>query len=89
MLAVARGLMAEPEVLIIDELSLGLTPYPCPAVGIARQYCGELGKQDNCQIAVTLSIANHHASLPVAYRIYLPKELGDAPRTSAQSCPAS
>ena len=44
------------------------------SVGVARQYCGELGKQDNCQIAVTLSIANHHASLPVAYRIYLPKE---------------
>src|SRR5579871_371054 len=44
------------------------------SVGVARQYCGELGKQDNCQIAVTLSIANHHASLPVAYRLYLPKE---------------
>jgi SRSO17 transposase len=51
----------------------------CPKKGrhsvvVARQYCGELGKQDNCQIAVTLLIANHHASLPVAYRIYLPKE---------------
>jgi SRSO17 transposase len=44
------------------------------SVGVARQYCGELGKQDNCQIAVTLSVANHHASLPVAYRLYLPKE---------------
>ena len=43
-------------------------------VGVARQYCGELGKQDNCQVAVTLSIANHDASLPVAYRLYLPKE---------------
>jgi SRSO17 transposase len=42
--------------------------------GVARQYCGELGKQDNCQVAVTLSIANHMASLPVAYRLYLPKE---------------
>ena len=41
---------------------------------VARQYCGELGKQDNCQVAVTLSIANHDASLPVAYRLYLPKE---------------
>jgi SRSO17 transposase len=41
---------------------------------VARQYCGELGKQDNCQVAVTLSIANHEASLPVAYRLYLPKE---------------
>jgi SRSO17 transposase len=38
-----------------------------------RQYCGELGKQDNCQVAVTLSIANHDAGLPVAYRLYLPK----------------
>ena len=44
------------------------------SVGVARQYCGELGKQDNCQVAVSLSIANHHASLPVAYRLYLPEE---------------
>jgi hypothetical protein len=44
------------------------------SVGVARQYCGELGKQDNCQVAVTLSIANHDASLPAAYRLYLPKE---------------
>src|ERR1700745_2210118 len=43
------------------------------SVGVARQYCGELGKQDNCQIAVTLSLANRHASLPVAYRLYLPE----------------
>jgi SRSO17 transposase len=44
------------------------------SVGVARQYCGEVGKQDNCQAAVSLSIANHHASLPAAYRLYLPKE---------------
>ena len=43
------------------------------SVGVARQYCGQLGKQDNCQVAVSLSIANHHASLPVAYRLYLPE----------------
>jgi SRSO17 transposase len=43
------------------------------SVGVTRQYCGQLGKQDNCQVAVTLSIANHAASLPVAYRLYLPK----------------
>jgi SRSO17 transposase len=40
---------------------------------VARQYCGQLGKQDNCQVAVSLSVANHHASLPVAYRLYLPE----------------
>ncbi len=47
------------------------------SVGVARQYCGQVGKQDNCQVAVSLSIANHHASLPVAYRLYLPKEWAD------------
>ena len=44
------------------------------SVGVARQYCGQLGKQDNCQVAVSLSLANHHASLPVAYRLYLPED---------------
>ena len=43
------------------------------SVGVARQYCGQLGKQDNCQIAVSLSVANDHASLPVAWRLYLPE----------------
>ena len=36
------------------------------SVGVARQYCGQLGKRENCQVAVSLSLANHHASLPVA-----------------------
>jgi SRSO17 transposase len=43
-------------------------------VGVHHQYCGQLGKQANCQVAVSLSIANHSASLPVAYRLYLPKD---------------
>jgi SRSO17 transposase len=44
------------------------------SVGVHHQYCGQLGKQANCQVAVSLSIANHSASLPVAYRLYLPKD---------------
>src|SRR5271168_796518 len=44
------------------------------SVGVARQYCGQVGKQDNCQVAVSLSLANHHASLPAMYRLYLPQE---------------
>ncbi len=40
------------------------------SVGGARQWCGERGKQDNCQVAVTLSVASGAASLPVAYQLY-------------------
>ncbi|MCW2241344.1 SRSO17 transposase [Azospirillum canadense] len=47
------------------------------SVGVARQYCGQLGKQDNCQVAVTLSVANEQASLPIAYRLYLPQSWAD------------
>src|SRR3954468_15482343 len=44
------------------------------SVGVARQYCGQLGKQDNCQVAVSLSLANDGGSLPVAFDLYLPEE---------------
>src|ERR1700727_825708 len=44
------------------------------SVGVHHQYCGQLGKQANCQVAVSLSIANHFASLPVAYQLYLSKD---------------
>lgn len=48
-------------------------------MGVARQYCGQLGKQDNCQIAVSLSIANDAASLPIAYELYLPHNWAEGP----------
>src|SRR5476649_920388 len=60
------------EAWIIDDT--GFPKQGRHSVGVARQYCGQLGKQDNCQVAVSLSIANHHASLPAAYRLYLPKD---------------
>jgi SRSO17 transposase len=60
------------EAWIIDDT--GFPKQGKHSVGVARQYCGRLGKQDNCQVAVMLSLANHHSSLPVAYRLYLPKE---------------
>ena len=58
------------------------------SVGVARQYCGQLGKQDNCQVAVSLSLANDHASLPVAHRLYLPQEwIDDAGRRAKAGVP--
>jgi SRSO17 transposase len=44
------------------------------SVGVARQYCGQVGKQDNCRVAVSLSVATWSSSLPIGYRLYLPKE---------------
>jgi SRSO17 transposase len=44
------------------------------SVGVARQYCGRAGKTENCQIAVSLSLANTRGSVPLAYRLYLPRE---------------
>ena len=43
------------------------------SVGVARQYCGQVGKQDNCRVAVSLSVTTERASMPVAFRLYLPE----------------
>lgn len=56
---------------IVDDT--GFPKQGTHSVGVARQYCGQLGKQDSCQVAVSLSVANDHASLPAAYRLYLPE----------------
>jgi SRSO17 transposase len=60
---------------IIDDT--GFPKKGSHSVGVGRQYCGQLGKQDNCQVAVSLSMATHQGSLPVAYRLYLPREWAD------------
>ena len=56
---------------IVDDT--GLPKKGTHSVGVARQYCGQTGKQDNCQVAVSLSAATWKASLPIAYRLYLPE----------------
>jgi SRSO17 transposase len=60
------------EAWIIDDTSF--PKQGTHSVGVHHQYCGQLGKQANCQVAVSLSIANHGASLPVRYELYLPKD---------------
>jgi SRSO17 transposase len=44
------------------------------SVGVGHQYCGQLGKSDNCQVAVSLSVTTRYSSLPIAWRLYLPKD---------------
>ena len=41
------------------------------AVGVARQYGGQIGKHDHCQAAVSLSVATWSSRLPIAGRLYL------------------
>lgn len=74
------------EAWIIDDT--GMPKQGRHSVGVARQYCGQLGKQDNCQVAVSLSLGNAHASLPVAYRLYLPQDwIDDAERRAKAGVP--
>src|SRR5215203_4352046 len=74
------------EAWIIDDT--GFPKKGRHSVGVARQYCGQLGKKDNCQVAVSLSLANHAASLPIAWRLYLPLEwTADAARRAASGIP--
>jgi SRSO17 transposase len=77
----------KPEVLILDDT--GFPKKGQHSVGVARQYCGQLGKQDNCQVAVSLSLANEHFSVPVGYRLYLPKDWSaDLKRRAKAKVPA-
>lgn len=74
------------EAWIVDDT--GFPKKGTHSVGVARQYCGQLGKQDNCQVAVSLSVANTQASLPIAFQLYLPEDwAGDAARRRKAGVP--
>jgi SRSO17 transposase len=45
------------------------------SVGVAPQYCGQLGKKANCQSLVSLALAQGEAPVPVGLRLFLPQEL--------------
>lgn len=78
--------LREPEVWMIDE-----TTFPkagAHSVGVARQYCGALGKLANCQMAVSLHWSSAEMSCPVGWRLYLPKAwVEDAPRRRKAGVP--
>ena len=56
---------------IVDDT--GLVKKGTHSVGVGRQYCGQVGKQENCRVAVSISVATEQASFPIAWRLYLPE----------------
>ena len=73
---------------VIDDT--GIPKKGRQSVGVTRQYCGQLGKQDNCQVVVTLSLVNAVMSVPAAYRLYLPEVWAkDRKRCRAAGVPQS
>ena len=57
----------------VDHRRHGFSEAGKHAVGVARQYCGELGQSANCQAAVSWSVSTWNSSLPIAWRLYLPE----------------
>ena len=85
----ALGAMTEQEPVVawvVDDT--GFVKKGTHSVGVARQYCGQVGKQENCRVAVSLSVTTATASLPVAWRLYLPESWAqDAERRERAGVP--
>lgn len=74
------------EAWVVDDT--GIPKKGKHSVGVARQYCGILGKQENCQVAVAVSLTQSLMSMPAAWRLYLPKAwAGDKKRRRKAGVP--
>ncbi len=72
--------------LVIDDTAL--PKQGTLSVGVARQYCGQLGKRANCQALVSLTLARDEVPVPVGLRLFLPETwTGDAPRCARAGVP--
>lgn len=71
---------------LIDEVSF--PKQGKHSVGVARQYCGALGKTANCQVAVTLDLGTEESSTPLDWALYLPEQwINDAARRKKAGIP--
>lgn len=62
---------------IVDDT--GFVKKGLHSVGVTRQYWGQVGKQENCRVAVSLSVATRTASLPISWQLYLPEVWANDP----------
>jgi SRSO17 transposase len=83
-----REELAEPDGVIV------LDPSAFPkkgthSCGVARQWCGRLGKKENCQLGVFLAYVSSKGHAPLDRRLYLPKDwVKDAVRREECHVPA-
>jgi SRSO17 transposase len=84
-LAVRMSAEIEPEAWVIDDT--GFPKFGRMSVGVARQYCGALGKVANCQVGVSISAATAQASCPIDWRLFLPAEWDEDSRRQACRVP--
>jgi SRSO17 transposase len=84
-LALRMSAEITPEAWVIDDT--GFPKFGRMSVGVARQYCGALGKIGNCQVGVSISAATPQASCPIDWRLYLPSEWDEDPRRAACRVP--
>jgi SRSO17 transposase len=84
-LAVRMSAEIAPEAWVIDDT--GFPKFGDKSVGVARQYCGALGKVGNCQIGVSINAVTAQASCPLDWRLFLPEQWDDDPRRRACRVP--
>ena len=73
-------------VLVIDDTAL--PKKGTLSVGVARQYCGQLGKKASCQALVSLTLAGREVPVPVGLRLFLPEKwTADPARCAAAGVP--
>jgi SRSO17 transposase len=85
----ADALVGGPDaVLVIDDTAL--PKQGRLSVGVARQYCGCLGKRANCQVLVSLTLARNEVPVPIGLRLFLPElwAAADAGRCVEAGVPA-
>jgi SRSO17 transposase len=84
-LALRMDAEIEPDAWVIDDT--GFPKFGEKSVGVARQYCGALGKIGNCQVGVSISAATPQASCPIDWRLFMPSEWDGDPRREACRVP--
>jgi SRSO17 transposase len=80
----AEALVGGPDaVLVVDDTALPKKGRH--SVGVAWQYCGALGKQANCQVLVSLTLAQGEVPVPIGLRLFLPDEWAKDPERCADA----